>query len=556
MRYGANGTFYDKYCNVQRSGETEGNWEYDAANSKLTCTYQYMGQTQFSDFTVKNPTEIGFILSSTKVADHVLEKIVETYQLEVWNTANIQFATSNPSYTVQSYTSKNERIASVTADGTITAEGEKGTTYIKVATDKGNVWVKVIVGDDCPDLWYDYVSIIGMDYANMSKALSVLGSPVASNDYAFAFTNPYHDVVDMTKTYICPEDGMVEEIQLVLKEDVPESEILSYMNSHYYKFAEADEYVYYSTIENMENSKSVICYNKATKEIIFVETQHFLGLTHTLQDLWKDFTTLFGQGKTAIKSVMGNYSYLQSNDSYSQNGSDYYNIANNEYAYMVGFVFNPDNLCSEYWVYLSSTVDKTEVKLYLNKKYTEDITESDNSDYSFIYYNHDKSLKIEYDIKNMAVIYTNLTMKQHEPNKDILGKYYEGLGMTHDQIIAQWGNPYKDENGQIWYYIGSAYVSLVNYEIAPNTGKCGQVWLTHTESLTTEDIIEYMTSRYTVFANGTTEDGSQYAWTNGPSKDESTFGIIYRPSNRLITYVDLAAASSQSSIHSWKLGTN
>ena len=39
MRFGENGSFYDKYCNVTRSEETEGRWEYDSKNSKLTYTY-------------------------------------------------------------------------------------------------------------------------------------------------------------------------------------------------------------------------------------------------------------------------------------------------------------------------------------------------------------------------------------------------------------------------------------------------------------------------------------------------------------------------------------
>lgn len=57
MRYNASGTFYDKYCNTTSHGETEGRWEWDEANKRLTTTYQYMGQTQFSDWTVRNLTD-------------------------------------------------------------------------------------------------------------------------------------------------------------------------------------------------------------------------------------------------------------------------------------------------------------------------------------------------------------------------------------------------------------------------------------------------------------------------------------------------------------------
>ena len=36
MRYNASGTFYDKYCNTTSHGETEGRWEWDEANKRLT----------------------------------------------------------------------------------------------------------------------------------------------------------------------------------------------------------------------------------------------------------------------------------------------------------------------------------------------------------------------------------------------------------------------------------------------------------------------------------------------------------------------------------------
>lgn len=407
-RYSADGTFYIKYNNVQKSGETEGRWEYDKANSRLSWRYVYMGQNQFNDWKVKNLTDFYMTISSNENGEHAYEKIVETYKLEVGNTANINV--DNPDYVVSSYVSSNPRLATVNSDGVITAEGEKGTAYIKIQTNQGNVWVKVVVGDDCKDLWYDYVGVISQDYSTMISTLSSLGKPYTGDDgYSFGFKQTHHDVVDITKVYLCPEDGLVEEIQLVLKESVPEAEVLAYLNSHYYSMLEDESLVYYSTLKDKDASKAIVAYDKEKKVVYFFETKHFFQTAH----LWKDFTKLFGKNKNEVKDVMTSYGYsfLMTDDSYSDNGSDYYNIVDNDYTQMIGFVFNPDNQVSEFWVYLKSSAVINTVYKDLCDKYQE--ASDENSSTCRVFYNQDKSLRITLDSQNQAVIYNNQKMKQH-----------------------------------------------------------------------------------------------------------------------------------------------
>lgn len=548
MRFSENGTFYDRYANYLRCAEVEGRWEFDSKNNKLTYNYPFMGQTQFVDWTVKNLTDLSFTISSSTVADHNLEKIVESYDLNVGKTATIEFPETNPDYSVTSYTSNNERIASVTSDGVIKAEGEKGITYIKVNTTKTNVWVKVTVGDNCSDMWFDYVGLMGLDYSNMRKILSSLGDPYSGEDgYSFGFIHQLHDVADITKVYLCPEDGMVTEVQLLLKESVPEAEVLSYMNSRYYKMGESGSYVFYSSVENQELSKAIIAYNKSEKCVIFNETQHFLHYPHVV-DLWTDFVPLFGSDKNQVKSAMDEYGYsfLMSDFNYSKDGSDYYYITGNAYAQMVGFVFNPDEQVSEFWVYMDTKSDANDVYDYLCAKYTE--YESESSQYELVFYNDDKSMKVTFDLMNAAVVYTKLTMKQHEANNEILGNYYEGLGMTHDQIVAQYGTPYSDDGSMMFYIVGTNYVNLAVFYMDTETNKCKSAALTINESVSTSIIVDYLNSKYTIFANGTAADGSQYAWTNGSSVAESTLGIIYYPEDRMVVYQPLGSAANAKAV--------
>ena len=82
-------------------------------------------------------------------------------------------------------------------------------------------------------------------------------------------------------------------------------------------------------------------------------------------------------------------------------------------------------------------------------------------------------------------------------------------------------------------------MNLCAFNYDSTTNKCNKVILTLNEDLSESDVIELMTSKYVVFANGTMEDGSQYAWTNGASVKESTMGIIYVPKDRMLIYQSL-----------------
>lgn len=544
MRFSESGKLYDRYANYSHCGETEGTWEYDSKNNKLTYTFPFMGEMKFIDWTVKDLKENSFTLSSSKNGMHKVEKIVEEYTLNVGETVEIKCG----GFGTWIYGSKNERIASVNPrTGVIKAEGEKGITYIKVSnlatTNLGkvsetSVWLKVTVGDNCADLWHDYVGLIGLDYASVTKALSSLGTPVAGTDgYSYAYGHTVHDVADSTNVFLCPEDNLTNEIQLVLKESVPESAVLSYMNSHYYKMTGNDSYVYYSSSSDPETSKAIVVYNKQQRRIVFCETQHFYEKAH-VKELWEDFVPLFGANQTAVKKAMGEYGYklLKSDASYSKDGSDYYTVSGNKYITMVGFVFNPDKQVSEFWLYMDTTSDANEVYKYLLAKYKEEKTESSKT--SLVFYNDDKTMKVVFDLKNATLIYTKLSMKQHEtPKKEMLGTYYEALYMNHDQIVSQYGAPYQEDGTSMYYVVGSENVSLVSFVLDSNTGRCKNAMLLLTEQTTLSTVVDYFNSKYYKFDKGTAADGSQYAWVNKSTFAESTMGITYFPKDKMVIYV-------------------
>ena len=536
INYGNSGSFYDRYSNVVLSGENEGRYEMDYANMKLTYRYSYLGNNLTEDWTVKNHKEFSFDLSSSYASSLNAEKIVEQYKINVGETVKLNFAAERNDINVSSYKSKNELIASVSPDGTVTAMGGKGTTYIKITTNSGNVWAKITVGEDNKDLWCDYVCLIGADYNTMRQFFSPIGEPATDGNDYFAYIMSIHQYIESVNILIDTEKNFITAIQLFIKDGIPPIEINSYLKSRYY---EHEEFSFYSTQPEIEESKAIITYDQEDRCVSLIETQNALH-----PELWHDFTKLFGSDKTTVKNAMEKYGYsfLTSNNSYSADGSDYYYITDNDYLTMAGFVFNPDKQVSEFWLYPKTNSNPNLIYNYLGYKYKEN--ENESTDYSLVFYSEDKSLKVVFDLVTPAVIYTKLTMKQHETHTEILGNYYEALDLTHDQIVNKFGAPYLDENNTLYYIIGSEYVNLAAFLIDDTTNKCKSTYLTINETVSTSTIVDYLGSKYTVFANGTLADGSQYAWTNGPSVAESTIGIIYKPQDRMVLYLSLGSAAN------------
>lgn len=297
MRYNASGTFYDKYCNTTSHGETEGRWEWDEANKRLTTTYQYMGQTQFSDWTVRNLTDFKLVIYNKTVGDQTLEKITESHALAVGETAQLKFATDYADQRVISYTSKSPRIASVTEDGQVKAEGEKGTAYIKITTSTGNVWAKVVVGNEVADLWYDYPTLMGMDLAQVKE---VLGNYDVKGDdgYSYGYRLNYHDLASEIDLFLNKKTGLVDEMAMALRSSAAVSEIESYLASHYYPCSElgAD---YYTTGPTVEQSACVVRYDKTNKCI------RFLTKNNIYPDPLPDYTDMFGYTTEQLSGVFG-----------------------------------------------------------------------------------------------------------------------------------------------------------------------------------------------------------------------------------------------------------
>lgn len=519
VKYTENGTFHDKYSNKYQATVTEGRYELRA--NKLTYTYSFMGQTQFTDFTISNfITDLTFSLNSKKTAKTILYKITEVINLDLGGTATL------PSYGLES---PDDRIVSV--DGLeVKSMGMKGTVYLKNSND---TYVKVIVGDDANDLWMDYSQLIGKKVSDMKE---LLGEPtnLSENHAFYNEVGKTHDLICYVGFFI--ENGVITSVGLYFNDGVDKNEILRYVASKYFYNTSIEMY---TSHEPLNSSLFVVKYLDDANCLLFQKKPAII----------KDYTGLFGKDKNGVKSFMetNGSSYLMSSDSYSENGSDYYSISDNNYTEMVGFVFNPDNQMSEYWVYLKSTSALRTVYDELCSNYIEEKTEE--TDYSYVFYNKDKTIKVTLDLKSSAVVYNNQNMKQHVAKKNDFGTYYEALGLTQEQIIKKYGNPYSSDATNMTYVIGSGYINFVFLSLDSETKKCKTATITINDNASESTVLDYFNSKYTVFAKGTAEDGSQYAWLNGASLAESTLGIIYFPQDKMIIYQPLGSAANNAKVH-------
>lgn len=515
VKYTENGTFHDKYSNKYQATVTEGRYELRA--NKLTYTYSFMGQTQFTDFAVSNfLKDLTFSLTSKKTAKTILYKITDVINLDLGGTATL------PNY---GFESSDDRIVSI--DGLeVKSMGMRGTVYLKNSND---TYVKVIVGDNADDLWMDYSQLIGKKVSDMKK---LLGDPTALSEKD-AFYNEVgntHDLISYVGFSI--ENEVITGFGLYFKDGVVKNEILQYIASKYFYNSTIEMY---TSHETLGSSLFVVKYFADKNSLVFQKKPAII----------KDYTSLFGKDKNGIKNAMetSGSSFLMSSDSYSENGSDYYSIASNNYTETIGFVFNPDNQMSEYWVYLKSSSVLRTVYDDLCSNYNEE--KSEETDYTYVFYNKNKTLKVTLDLKNSAVIYNNQTMKQHVANKNIFGKYEEALGLTQEQIIEKFGTPYSQDDSQILYFVGSDFVNYSKLTLDPETKKCKRSEISTNKNLSEAIVLEYFNTKYNVFEKATAEDGSQYAWINGTTLAEATLGIIYLPNEKWIVYQPIVNSAAK-----------
>ena len=539
--YSASGSLYGKFCNTMTQGEGNGRYFIDSERNRLTWSLTTNRSSQTSDWKLTNVSELSFTMFSD-VAQLTYGKIVETYKMERGESKQISFNEE----AVVGYESSNSNIASVSSAGLVTATGEKGTVYIKLKLSHANVWAKVVVGDDTPDLWIDYSRLLGHDFNTMKVILGVQNTSQDFGNYTsytYMMTNA-HNTLNLVNVFIDNTNHKITQIDMYLKTGIPQEEILAYMNSHYYKIEGnfAHEY-HYSTLPTLEESRATYAYDTERKTVTIMSKDDYNDIMNPAP--WPNLNVCFGLTKEQVKSEMDKkgYTFYQSKDNYSFNGSDAYFINTHPGALETEFAYNPDNVVSEYWVKLSGKTDEDLYPAYdyLSAKYTE-AKDEEVPGFGNIFYNNDKTLKIKLDVFKHAVAFYNMTLQPID--RVILGNYWQGLGKIESELIAIFGEPYLKRNNdqgnlQYHYEVLNDYIASATCNFNHMTKKVDLVNVFLRDGVSDSVVKSYLNRLYTFKGEEQSGNGQKLIWLNAVSEDDADMRISFYPDYGVVVYMSL-----------------
>ena len=539
VRYSASGTFYDKYSLPSRCDEIEGRYIMGSDGKSFTYSYGFLGNEQFEDMKIDYQDEWSLSISSANSTSVDLQKVVETYNMQVGKTQQVSLPATYPGTLVRTYASTNERIASVSEDGLISANGEKGTAYIKLVTDVGTIWVKVVVGDECYDLWYDYISMFGVSYYEMA---SVLGAPVANDgNQGYFWLMDYHDLIEQLSIWLNPRTRKVEYFNLWLRDGIPAEVIRSYMETRYYEYTQIGRSIQYLSGSTVESSAAILEYNQEENVIIIADIDYYLCP-------WPEFTKYFGSAPDEIRSAA--LEQQLEFDSrlfvYSSYGSDLYwdTFASEMVAYE--FVFNKHDEMIEYWSYLHPQADLNTVFASIKLQYQLEETHTEGNYFYATLYNADQTAEVELKVKLGAfslgesyIIYRDLTLE----GLPMLPDYTSDFGKTLSQIESKFGELFY---GSPMYTLNNKYIDFLYFYMDAVTGKSTAYALYLHNNATQamkDEIHQYLSTEYTHYATS----GLSYAYRDGATLDESALMVVFNSEIGAVMYYDLATYGKSSS---------
>ena len=538
--YSASSAFYSKYCNRLVQGEGQGTYRLDTEKNRLTWSYHVNGMGMTSDWTLRDVSKYQFVQYSD-VAILTYGKIVDTFNMNGGDIKTISFN----ELSVQGYESTNEHIATVSSDGLVTATGEKGTAYIKVKCLEADVYVKVVVGENYPDLWIDYSGLLGNEYAAMKN---LLGDPDSSNEnrgYSqYVYVTELHNILRGLRISINSDTHKIDQIDMIIKDGVPQEELLAYMNAHYYRLAgNYGTQYHFSTSSELEKSRAVYALETDTDKtgvggctILMMEEDLYEELMN--KDIVPKFIKFFGLDEEHVKASVEarGWKYYDEYDSYSHNKSVAYTFTGYDYTNTIEFVYNSDNLVSQCVVYMSSNTPDRLLLKYLEDNYTE--AENEKTLLKHVYYNSAKTIKAEFDILTKILYFTDLRQKLFD--RVILGTYWKGMGKSNQEVTDLFGEPSSSGSGtdadNMNYIIYNDYIQYVTFNLSKTTGKVIQINMQLQDATDDDEVIAYLNKWYHFLESTDTAQGPRMRWLNAEKPENATLRATYYPEYNMMVY--------------------
>lgn len=496
VRFTESGWFYDKYANHMRCAYTEG--RYEISGNHLTYRYNWGGQSHQVDNTISNVVNgISIKISSKTTGSLTCYRVTDTISMEPDGEVTLP---------TDGLESPDERL--LTIDGlTAKANGMKGTLYLK---NSDGTYVKVVIGNETDDLWYDYTSFIGSTVAEVKKKF---GTPSESREGMLFYSdmNGTHDIIEYV-TFVYADD-VVTRVELNLKEGVVRPDIDAYLAAKYFKNEEGDLYFSHKTYEH---SSFYAVFSDNGKAVVFCKRPPYIF----------DFTLMFKRSANDINSTQ-----LFQNEEIISSSSDSIRYTLNQMADLnfVTFYFRgKGNLMNSYAVEYSSKYTEKEIHEVLSDTYKYMQKQTFNGQEAEVYTSNDFTITVLHYPALNRIEYYDLT--QEEETKYLWLSYTNLLNDTRDKVISVLGEPFYEQDPFVVYRADVDYFDHLFFRL--NSGKVDAYYFTIKEGIDINKIKEYLNSKYHFLRED--KDKKQTMWINTEDRSSATVGIqLYEEEGQL-----------------------
>lgn len=292
-------------------------------------------------------------------------------------------------------TSMDPSIATVNADGLITAQGKEGVTFVDIKTSQGTSTIKVVVDED----YYKFFGMTREEIHDFYGTSTICVESISQIMYNY-------DKGDYGYLKFQFNQGKVSGVAVYFKNgtEIDLEKYKELLNNRYTFFGQqGDMWGYCNGATPGTSSVGVVLDNGDVKCIKYVPLPENKELFH-------DYSVALGKNKEGI------YSLYSDRSDFSAENLIMYSLPNgfNDYAKKVSFKLE-DGICKTVLVELQETVKTSTIGNYLLKVMTYKGTDSTKKKHLF--YSNDGKVMMMYEPESQQLIYQLNSKEPYAPNQ-------------------------------------------------------------------------------------------------------------------------------------------
>ena len=259
VTFSPDGQFTDREVNIGLNSNydmlVEGTYKYDGKTVRILSTTKYDPRQYYQEWRVNNVKK--YTLDITDEAVHesfVFHRVVDTYKMNVGDSR--QWSVNDASFSVLSYFSTDEKIASVDENGMIHAN-KRGTVFVRGLSATEEAVIKVEINDS-DMLIDDFTKYIGCDFDNLVQDY---GTPLYQSEFVkggiMSLYDQFDDYIkDFAATYLAKRH--VHTITADFRDRADIQPIIDSFDAKYGPRPVTEDYYHFYVIEQDDNSVSIL----------------------------------------------------------------------------------------------------------------------------------------------------------------------------------------------------------------------------------------------------------------------------------------------------------